>query len=397
MILKLALCSLRFDKIISICIVASLCAVIAPLLLLFSLRFGIISNLEHKLSSNPSNLEIRMMSGYRLDQQFFDELKNNPHIGFVIPLTRSLSVTANISFNGRIVQNLETLPTAAGDPIVREMGFDGELSLTEAYLSETTAQDLGLKTGDTFKFVISRITDNKTVNAVVPFTLKGIVKKELLPHKTIMVNFNTLVYMEDFRDGFEPPVFSDGSNPNSERQNFAKARIYVKSLNDLEPVSRMLRQNYSITDKLASVENLKAISKVLSFIFTTIALTSIAGGVMATIGLIFTNLSRLEKTFALLFLSGLSKGGVFFIVVIQNFILSVCAYLCSLGLFYAGMFTFNLYFKDLLGPETLVSVLTVSHVFTGGLMTVFICVLVSMVLCRFKVLNLKVADSLRNV
>lgn len=397
MILKLALCSLRFDKIISICIVASLCAVIAPLLLLFSLRFGIISNLEHKLSSNPSNLEIRMMSGYRLDQQFFDALKNNSHIGFVIPLTRSLSVTANISFNGRIVQNLETLPTAAGDPIVREMGFDGELSLTEAYLSETTAQDLGLKTGDTFKFVISRITDNKTVNAVVPFTLKGIVKKELLPHKTIMVNFNTLVYMEDFRDGFEPPVFSDGSNPNSERQNFAKARIYVKSLNDLEPVSRMLRQNYSITDKLASVENLKAISKVLSFIFTTIALTSIAGGVMATIGLIFTNLSRLEKTFALLFLSGLSKRGVFFIVVIQNFILSVCAYLCSLGLFYAGMFTFNLYFKDLLGPETLVSILTVSHVVTGGLMTVFICVLVSMVLCRFKVLNLKVADSLRNV
>ncbi len=397
MILKLALCSLRFDKIISICIVASLCAVIAPLLLLFSLRFGIISNLEHKLSSNPSNLEIRMMSGYRLDQQFFDALKNNPHIGFVIPLTRSLSVTANISFNGRIVQNLETLPTAAGDPIVREMGFDGELSLTETYLSETTAQDLGLKTGDTFKFVISRITDNKTVNAVVPFTLKGIVKKELLPHKTIMVNFNTLVYMEDFRDGFEPPLFSDGSNPNSERQNFAKARIYVKSLNDLEPVSRMLRQNYSITDKLASVENLKAISKVLSFIFTTIALTSIAGGVMATIGLIFTNLSRLEKTFALLFLSGLSKGGVFFIVVIQNFILSVCAYLCSLGLFYAGMFTFNLYFKDLLEPETLVSILTVSHVVTGGLMTVFICVLVSMVLCRFKVLNLKVADSLRNV
>ncbi len=397
MILKLALCSLRFDKIISICMVASLCAVIAPLLLLFSLRFGIISNLEHKLSSNPSNLEIRMMSGYRLDQQFFDELKNNPHIGFVMPLTRSLSVTANVSFNGRIVQNLETLPTGDGDPIVREMGLDGELTKTEAYLSETTAQDLGLKVGDTFKFVISRITDNKTVNAVVPFTLKGIIKKELLPHKTILVNFDTLVYMEDFRDGFDPPVFSDGSNPNIKRQTFAKARIYVKSLSDLEPVSRMLRQNYSITDKLASVENLKAISKVLSFIFTTIALTSIAGGVMATIGLIFTNLSRLEKTFALLFLSGLSKSGVFLIVVIQNFILSVCAYLCSLGLFYAGMFTFNLYFKDLLGPETLVSILNVTHVITGGLLTVLICVLVSMVLCRFKVLNLKVADSLRNV
>lgn len=397
MIFKLALCSLRFDKIISICIVASLCAVIAPLLLLFSLRFGIISNLEHRLSSNPTNLEIRMMSGYRLDQQFFDDLKNNPHVSFVMPLTRSLSVTANISFNGKIVQNLETLPTGSGDPIVNEVGLDGLLGEKEAYLSETTAQDLGLKVGDSFKFVISRITDSKTVNAVVPFTLKGIIKKELLPHKTILVNFNTLVYMEDFRDGFDPPVFSDGSNPNTDRKSFAKARIYVRSLNDLEPVSKMLRQNYSITDKLASVENLKAISKVLSFIFTTIAITSIAGGVMATVGLIFTNLSRLEKTFALLFLSGLSKGNVFSIVIIQNFILSVCAYMCSLGLFYGGMFTFNLYFKDLLGPETLVSILNLSHVVTGGLMTVFICVLISMVLCRFKVLNLKVADSLRNV
>lgn len=397
MIFKLALCSLRFDKIISICIVASLCAVIAPLLLLFSLRFGIISNLEHRLSSNPTNLEIRMMSGYRLDQQFFDDLKNNPHVSFVMPLTRSLSVTANISFNGKIVQNLETLPTGSGDPIVSEVGLDGLLGEKEAYLSETTAQDIGLKVGDSFKFVISRITDSKTVNAVVPFTLKGIIKKELLPHKTILVNFNTLVYMEDFRDGFDPPVFSDGSNPNTDRKSFAKARIYVRSLNDLEPVSKMLRQNYSITDKLASVENLKAISKVLSFIFTTIAITSIAGGVMATVGLIFTNLSRLEKTFALLFLSGLSKGNVFSIVIIQNFILSVCAYMCSLGLFYGGMFTFNLYFKDLLGPETLVSILNLSHVVTGGLMTVFICVLISMVLCRFKVLNLKVADSLRNV
>ena len=397
MILKLALCSLRFDKIISICIVASLCAVIAPLLLLFSLRFGIISNLEHKLSSNPTNLEIRMMSGYRLEQQFFDDLKNNPHVGFVIPLTRSLSVTANVGFNGKIVQNLETLPTANGDPILEEMNLNGNLSETEAYLSETTASDLGMRVGDTFKFVISRITDNKTVNAVVPFTLKGIIKKELLPHKTILVNFNTLVYMEDFRDGFEPPVFSDGSNPNSQRKTFAKARIYVKSLNDLEPVSKQLRQNYSITDKLSSVENLKAISRVLSFIFSTIAITSIVGGVRATVGLIFTNLSRLEKTFALLFLSGLSKSGVFLILIIQNFILSVCSYLCSLGLFYAGMFTFNLYFKDLLGPQTLVSTLTIEHVIAGGLMTCIVCVAVSMIVCRFKVLNLKVADSLRNV
>ncbi len=397
MIIKLALCSLRFDKIISICIIAALCSVIAPLLLLFSLRFGIISNLETKLSSNPTNLEIRMMSGYRLNSEFFNNLKNNPHISFVMPLTRSLSVTANMNFNGKIVQNLETLPTGEGDPLIKEMKLDGNLADNEAYLSESTAEDLGMKAGDHFKFVISRITDNKKVNSVVPFTLKGIIKKELLPHKTILVNFNTLVYMEDYRDGFDPPVFSDGSNPNSERKNFAKARIYVKSLNDLEPVVKELRKNYSITDKLASVENLKAITDVLDFIFSTIAVASIVGGVMATIGLIFTNVSRLEKTFALMFLTGLSKSNVVFIVIIQNVILSLFAYIVSLILFYSGMFTFNLYFKDLLGPDTLVSMLTLQHVLIGGIFTAAVCIFASIVVCRFKVLNISVAESLRNV
>ncbi len=84
-------------------------------------------------------------------------------------------------------------------------------------------------------------------------------------------------------------------------------------------------------------------------------------------------------------------------VIIENLILSIIAYLCSLTLFYSGMYTFNLYFKDLLGPDTLVSSLTLNHVITGGVLTVVVCMLASMLVCRLKVLNIKVADSLRNV
>ena len=106
MIFKLSLSSLKFEYLVNICLIASMVSVIAPLMLLFSLRFGIVSNLEEKLVTDPKNLEIRMMSGYQLDNSFFEELKNDPHIDFYIPLTRSLSVTANVNFKGKMITNL---------------------------------------------------------------------------------------------------------------------------------------------------------------------------------------------------------------------------------------------------------------------------------------------------
>ena len=59
-------------------------------------------------------------------------------------------------------------------------------------------------------------------------------------------------------------------------------------------------------------------------------------------------------------------------VIIENLIIAILAYLLSLGIFYLGMEVFNSYFKDLLGANTLVSTLTLSHIFIGLLLTIFI-------------------------
>ena len=59
---RLAMQDLWHDRIISFCIVSSLVAVIAPLLLLFGLRFGIVNQLQNDLANDPRNLEIRMLS-----------------------------------------------------------------------------------------------------------------------------------------------------------------------------------------------------------------------------------------------------------------------------------------------------------------------------------------------
>ena len=63
---------------------------------------------------------------------------------------------------------------------------------------------------------------------------------------------------------------------------------------------------------------------ICTFILTVISLVSIFGGVIAICGLIWTNLSRLEKTFALLKLTGLNKKQIMLMVIFENLIYSLC-------------------------------------------------------------------------
>lgn len=180
MIFKLAVSSLRFNRLISLSLIGALCSVIAPLLLLFSLRYGIISSLENNLKSSPVNLELKLKTGYKLDESFFKDLENNPKIDFVLPLTRSLSTTVDIDFNGKIKRDLSAIPTKKGDPLLRASKLDDTLDATEVYLSENLAHDLGIKSGDSIKYIVSRITDGARQNSVVNFAVKGIVKKGVL-------------------------------------------------------------------------------------------------------------------------------------------------------------------------------------------------------------------------
>ena len=382
MIFKLAVSSLRFNRLISLSLIGALCSVIAPLLLLFSLRYGIISSLENNLKSSPVNLELKLKTGYKLDESFFKDLENNPKIDFVLPLTRSLSTTVDIAFNGKIKRELSAIPTKKGDPLLRASKLDDTLDATEVYLSENLAHDLGIKSGDSIKYIVSRITDGARQNSVVNFAVKGIVKKEYLSTNAIIVNFDTLIYMEDFKDGYEPPVFSNGSKLNENRKFFAKARIYVKTLDDVAPVDTYLRsKNYQTFSMLSSIENLKAISSVLSFIFYAIAITSVVGGIFASAGLILTSVLRAEKSYALLLLTGIKKTKVLMMVLIENTILSSLAYALSLLLFYTGMWVFNHYFTSLLGQGSVVSTLNIMHVVAGYLSTIVVTLLITYLVC----------------
>ena len=397
MIFKLALQDLWHDRLMSLCVTSAMVAVLAPLLLLFSLRYGILHTLDSNLRDNPLNLELRMMQGYNLDEDFFTSLRHDPHVGFVVEMTRALSVTADIGFNGKARTMIETIPTAEGDPIARLSGVAKSPADDEILLTASLARELGAGVGDTVRVVINRIKDGNRENGSEKFRILGIIDELYNSRNCIYLNLNAVAAMEDFRDGFNPAIFSDGSNPNSQRTHFAKARLYAKSIDDVDPLSVRLRASYNISDSLMAIENVRSIGRVLSFVFYTIAVTSVIGGIIASGGLLVSNLGRKEGSFAMLQLMGCRRSDVTRLVVYEALLLSALAYVCALGLFYGGQSVFNLYFSNLLKGQAVVSTLTGEHVAVAFLITAATSLCISLVCAKFRLSGVTVATAMREI
>ncbi len=396
MIFHLAFKAIIFDKLSSLCILSSITALIAPLLILFSLRYGIVSTLEYNLINNPNNLEIKMLSGYNLDESFFKSLENDPKVSFVIPLTRSLSVTANLKSEKKVKTNVEAVPTKKGDPLVLFSDISHELKVNEAFVSASLKDDLALNVGDKIKLYISRVKNGVKQNAQITLDIAGVLSRKATSRSLIYLNLNTIIAMEDYRDGYEPEIFSDGSNPNLNRKNFARARIYASSIDDVLYLARELRENYEIRDESVAIENFKAISRVLGVIFYVIAAVSVTGGAIALSGLIFANVGRNAKSFALLRLQGFTPFKIMLLVITENLILSSLGFALACILYYLGREIFDNYFVQLTNSQA-VSVLNLGHYMQGVLLISFLSIFISIISVKLRLFSKNIADTLREV
>lgn len=395
MILKLCLGDLKHERLLSLCAVAALVAVIAPLLLLFSLRYGIVSSMEHDLKANPLNLEIKMLQGYTLHEEFFKILRADPHTAFAVEMTRSLSVTADVSANHKAKSGAECIPTANGDPLFAYSGIKDLQDDESAVISAALAEDLGCTSGDTLRIAVPRVRGGKNERAVASFKITGILKASLATGYKLYLTVPAITAMEDFRDGYEPLIFSDGSFQNRERQSYAKVRLYAKDLDSVEYLSKKLRQDFQIADKLSEIEDLKALTRVLNFIFTVIAAVSSTGGFAAVGGLMLAMAARKERALCSLRISGLSDHGVILMLVFENVILGSLAFLFSVLLYLLGSWLFANYFAPLLSEHNAVSVLTFGHFCSFYLVVLSGCAALSFLIARYKVLAVPLSMALR--
>lgn len=272
LLIELAARDLWHDRKVSLCIVASLVAVIAPLLLLFGLKHGVVSQLNDELLSDPRNLEVRMLGNYDLAGGWFERLRAQPGVGFVIPLTRSLNTQADLQRDSQhFVANAEVIPTASGDPLIAAL--PSPATLEQVLLSASAASRLGVQVGDTLRLLVLRKLDGSNERGELTVTVGGVLENSAFTRPAVLVHLDLLVAMENFRDGYAVPMFGFLTGEVAPvRERYARARIYARGLDDVASIASWLDgERIESSTRAREIESVKAISHVLGLIFAVIA------------------------------------------------------------------------------------------------------------------------------
>ena len=395
---SLALQDLWHDRKVSLCIAASLVAVIAPLLLLFGLKHGVVSQLQDELLRDPRNLEVKMLSNGNYDTAWIERLRLRPETGFALGQTRSLNTQADLLIGmQRFVEGAEIIATEPGDP---------QLSLAslnpvgnQVILSASAAQRLQAKVGDSVQLQALRRLDGVNERGEMTLTVLAVLDGSRFGRAAGFVAPPLLLDLERFRDGYQVSEFgvTTGKPQGNLQPLYARARVYARDIDQVAPLEHWLNeQHIETSSRLADIDNVKAINHVLGLIFSVIAVAALIGCVASMVGAFLANIDRKRKSLAVLRLLGFKRRAVGGFVVLQALLLSLAGYVGGLGFYTAGSHLFDYLLGSSQATGTFVCHITVWHGLAALLLTFLVAALVA-VIGALRAINIQPAESLREL
>jgi len=178
---------------------------------------------------------------------------------------------------------------------------------------------------------------------------------------------------------------------------FARARLYARSIDHVASLERDLRaQRIETSSRLADIENVKSINRVLGLIFNIIAVTALIGCIASLIGSFIANVDRKRKHIAVLRLLGFTGPAVAGYVMVQGCLLSLIAFGGGYSIYLVASQLFNRALAGGQATNQMLCKITLTHSLLALLITVVVALLVASI-GAWRAINIEPAQSLREV
>ncbi|WP_287812373.1 FtsX-like permease family protein [Pseudomonas sp.] len=331
---------------LSLCAVLALVAVVAPLLLLFGLKFGLINGLTERLQQDPGVREIIPLAGGRFSAGDIEALAARPDVGFALPRTRQIAATADLlDPDGRALA-VEMIPTAAGDPLLGHVA--APTGVQDVLLSQTAAQKLHAQAGQPLVALISRQDAGQVQTQRVTLQVSGILPITAFQRDAIFAPLVLLEAAEDYRDGRAVPALGWAGSASGSERVYPAFRLYARDLAGVEP----LRQYFaglglSVATQAGAIEQVQALSRRLSTVFWLIAGLACGGAFAAIAAGTLAAVERKRRALAVLRLLGLRTTALLAFVLLQALYSAFLAALLAVMVYAAGAAVLNTLFDQL--------------------------------------------------
>lgn len=353
-IILLAVADFKHERMLSICSIFGLAAVLAPLLILYGVKFGVVQTLTSRMASDPNTLEITPVASGRFTDQHLANMRTVQGVAFILPRTRSIAATMNLTavHEGASRQATVSLePTATGDPLLgryqaptvtmvpwqeqkpdqanqagqaqgrsssllarRPEADDPGLREAGVVLSDGAARKLAVKKGDSLLGTVERSYGGHISRAYVRLRVHGVLPLAAQQKDTAYVPLELVEGCEDFRDGRAVPELGGENGWTGEARPeaariYPSFRLYADNLQAVTTLRDYLARNGVETYTHAEeIEQITTLENGLNLIFSLICLVACIGFFSSTTSSVLAAIRRKQRTLGLLQLTGFGKG-----------------------------------------------------------------------------------------
>ena len=279
------------ERALSLCAVLALATVLAPLLILFGVRNGVISNLQERLLQDPRNLEIVPVGSGKYGKDFFEELRKRPDVGYVVPQTRAIAATIGLlpasEKKGGLPPNpvnVSLIPSGAGDPLTRRFAGNAALKDDEIILTAPAADKLGARAGTILTGRVTRARGITREQAETPLRVKAVLPLSALQKEAAFVPPSLAEDAETYRDGMGVPERGwDGSARGDGERLYPSFRLYAADLDGVASLRDFLgARNIDVYTRAEEIENVKILDRSTTLVFGLICLAAGVGFLAST-------------------------------------------------------------------------------------------------------------------
>lgn len=372
LVLQLVWQDYRHEWVMSTCSVLALGAVLLPFLVLFGLKYGVITNLLTPLIEDPRYRQILPVGSGRFGPAWFEAMAARDDVEFIVPRTRAIAATMRVRIPdspvGRII-DVEMIPSAAGDPVL--VGLPEPEGLDKIVLSMDAADKLGASVGTRAEGIVGRVYRDEQQTQRIPLEVAAVAPASAFPRDGMFVSGGLLIAVEDYRDGRAVPALGWGGEPAANGpRSFPGFRLFARRLDDVAGLRRgLMDQGIDVHTRVADIELVQALDRNLSIVFWIIALIAAAGYSISFGSSIWANVDRKRREFSVLRLTGFRTRGIVWFPILQAMITGALGWMLAAGVFFVVQTGLNTLFINNVGGGQPVCRILPWHLFVALVLT----------------------------
>ncbi|MCB2187647.1 MAG: FtsX-like permease family protein [Deltaproteobacteria bacterium] len=395
---RLGLADYWHEKLLSLCAVLGLAAVLTPLLLLLGIKYGVIAALTQRLLADPRNLEVVAVGSGRYDAAWFARLAAQPVTAFLLPQTRAIAATMHLVSPGAASPVLVDLtPSAPGDPLLARWDLAAP-GPREVVLSWPAARRAGARAGDRLVGRVGRVQGGQRQEGRVQLKVVGVLPLEAQAREAAYVPLPLLEATEDFRDGFAVPALGwPGEARPAAPRVFPSFRLYARDLDAVgELRDQLLAQDMEVHTRAEEIAAVKSLEQAFSLIFGLLVAVAGLGWFAAALASNLANVRRKMRHLGVARLLGFLTRHLVWFPMVQAGITSLLGALVALGLYEVVAVVINQQFSPRVCPGEAVCRLLPRHAVAVLGLTVLVSLLAAAA-AAWRVARLEPAEVLREV